>query len=298
MTFEKIIASVTNVTGETNEERLALILDYALKELWLYTDIPGSLWKVYLDTTGLQQQALYTLPNEVYVIRKVRYYRDEDVQLGTPIACANAERGNGVSWELTDKSPLQVSLDQGGPLVFGTEKPLAEDGLIIRVEGSTETASRVTETLEFPQGFSQVTPTNAHKAVTRISKSSPTSQNIAIKCSDKPVGTLLNYLPESPYQLIRVTCPFYLSSNILEITYKVHPPCISPENSFDEEFSNVLIAKAIEYQKEFEEVNFQVMAEKAAILLRTAQKNARGQVIRKIQFRSAFTMYDGNYYDL
>ncbi len=231
MNSDEILQRVTARTGQnTPSAMLYAELNNAIRELWLETDPPGSLYEIFVQTSNTA--FVLSLPPYVYQVKGIRQAFGAKVTYYTPKPYYNDGKPSQdyLEWRELGHAPLFRSLSGAGPLTFRAQAPNSEAFRIV-VQGPDAVSNHQQCMLDF--GTSDVlkrTP-KAFTDVIEIAKTKITDSDINIyDVQDQLVGILLAREQRADCLVIRVVDPAVSATtwpnNIHQILYKGRPPFV------------------------------------------------------------------------
>lgn len=303
MTIKEIKDLVANTSSEVETTRVNLILKLAIMEVWLASDIPGMLKKVYLQ---LGDNAQASFPFDVFAIRGARPVNHiNNIQIRQPYAAFTDELNafGSYTWELVEVSPVHTPIRNAGKLTF-TSAVADTNDVTISISGETPHASRASETVTLEAGGLTAESSSVYRRLISLHRTKG-EFDVSVSVQSIEVARLPNFAHESRYPVIKVfqLCNGQVGgccgSGCVEVLYQEHPP--SEENDSEvvqPPFDTVVLHKAMETQKRLEDMDVGALAAKARDFLVGSLRNQLAPFRRQPNYRTSGYWQTGGDYSM
>ena len=289
MTLSELKNQVNALTGVTDGDTLAAVIQGAASEIWDSVDLPNTLQEIHVTTNS---ERYITFPWEVYKIRGVKsaneryvielnsihpYYQDYNFYQSEYIC------------RVIRHVPIYNKITNASSLKFKARANVTED-ITLTITGEIDNASYCVEPLVLTSGSREVISVENYVNIPRaIVKDKRTAVDIDIyDASGNLLGVFPNHLLESRYIMAQmydrcttIASPF---SGCFHVLFKPHPPQLSADHdTFPDPFSQVVVFKATERLFLRDSGNLEVASlynEKAlALLNQFTADDTRGKMI-------------------
>lgn len=242
--YVKEITGIDPTAGSPQRAQALLYVNRAAREIYLNTDLPGSLFeREFAISTDTQMMTLPWYADEIRGVRRPSW--DHKIQLVTPHMRHHYKpwRQPTMQWVMRHKTPLLRHMTQAGKLTVTLTVPESERTIRVTIKGQTTTASIRSETLVFSPGQTEKTTTAQWVqaqpfGIISIVKSSKTDGDVQITQATDGllVAEIANCMLEASNRLIQVhdgqRSVTYSTNEHIEVLFKW--PYISLQDDTDQ----------------------------------------------------------------
>lgn len=242
-----------------NRALLLSVINRAAKEVYEYTDLPGSLREITVLATA---EASIALPAYVGDLRNIRaHYTWERLELNEMAAKYSFQPWPQIwnKWRVLRKSPIQHCIENASVPIVLTMDEVDTAAVSVTVTGKTASSNRLSETVTFEVGETQVSLVNQFTEIDKITKDVVNSFDITLTGADEDSAELIlavipNDQLQSLYTIVDVSQLPYGGDNgttfrYVDVLYKAPLPQLSDDGDefICDGFDDAIVAKASEF---------------------------------------------------
>ena len=277
MTFRDLKEQLTNLTSQSDPDRLNLAINLAVSELWHYIDLPDA---VAYDFFNAEDGSIVTFPPEVYMLRAVKPSNlpRREIEHHVNVMRSTDYWNNSWLWELMGVSALARTIKRAGKIRFSVQSAESEN-VDISIAGRTPTSARYATKVTLEAGSLEVyteVPFMNVGAITKPVTQSDVRVHVATDLDD-PIAVIPNYLSNSVHHVVKMrpcgatSCS---SCSCFEVAYLLPPP----RAEFDDmgiasPFDQALLMKAVDNVHLIDDGGKAAAGQKAAALLATVMRS-------------------------